>query len=128
MENLFNQLVFIVDDDRFWSLTLFKMLKGLGYNNVTRYDSGKAALENLHHHPELIFLDYQMEDMDGLDVLQKIKQSHPNTGVIFCTALEDLSIAVYALQNGLFEYLLKSNFSKKKLLKAMQQIQEKITH
>jgi DNA-binding NtrC family response regulator len=66
-------------------------------------------VDHLHLNPQQIFLDYQMDDMDGLEVLQKVKSYYPGIGVVFCTAHEDLSVAVNAMEKGSFDYLLKAN-------------------
>ena len=125
MNALQNKRIFIIDDDPFWSATLSKMLKDLGYTNIVKYSNGTECVNNLHLNPALIFLDYQMEDMDGLEVLQKIKNYFPGIGVIFCTAHEDLSVAVDAMKNGSFDYLLKSNASKKEVANIIHEMNEK---
>lgn len=125
MNTLLNKRIFIIDDDPFWAATLTKMLKDLGYNNIVKYTNGTECVNNLHLNPSLIFLDYQMEDMDGLEVLQKVKQHNSGIGVIFCTALEDLSVAVDAMKNGSFDYLLKSNANKKEVASIINEMNEK---
>jgi DNA-binding NtrC family response regulator len=106
---------FIVDDDPFWTAMLTEILNELGYTNIATFSNGKDCVANLHLNPSLVFLDYQMEDMDGLEVLQKVKSYYPGIGVVFCTAYEDLSVAVNAMKNGSFDYLLKSNATKKEV-------------
>jgi DNA-binding NtrC family response regulator len=114
--------IFIVDDDPFWTAILTQLLTDLGYNNIATFSNGKECLENLHQNPNLVFLDYQMENMDGIEVLQKIKTNGDGIGVIFCTALEDLSVAMNAMRHGSFDYLLNSNASKKELAAIIAQI------
>lgn len=106
---------FIVDDDPFWTALLSQMLNEMGYTNILTFQNGEECLKNLHLNPSLVFVDYQMDDMDGIELLQKIKDYYPGIGVIFCTAHEDLSVAVNAMKFGSFEYLLKSNAYKKEL-------------
>jgi len=104
-----NKRIFIVDDDQFWSGMLSQMLSDLGYTNIVTFSNGTDCINNLHLNPAMVFLDYQMEDVDGLEVLQKIKDYYPRIGVVFCTAHEDLSVAVDAMKYGSFDYLLKEN-------------------
>jgi DNA-binding NtrC family response regulator len=61
-----------------------------------------------------------MDDMNGIEVLQKIKDHFPGIGVIFCTAHEDLSIAVDAMQYGSHDYLLKGNATIKEVTTIME--------
>lgn len=116
---------FIVDDDPFWTAMLTEMLSSLGYKNIITFSNGKDCVDNLHLNPMLVFLDYQMENMDGLEVLQKVKEYYPGIGVVFCTAHEDLSVAVKAMKNGSFDYLLKSNATKKELASIIESMGRK---
>lgn len=116
---------FIVDDDPFWTAILTEVLTDLGYSNIATFANGKECIENLHLNPNLVFLDYQMEDMDGIEVLQKIKGYYPGIGVIFCTAHEDLSVAINAMKHGSFDYLLKANASKKEVAAIIKQMDDR---
>ncbi len=115
---------FIVDDDPFWTAMLSQMLSDLGYTSIITFDNGNDCIDQLHQNPSLVFLDYQMEEMDGLEVLQKIKAYHTGIGVVFCTAHEDLSVAVNAMKYGSFDYLLKENATKKELASIISNIDE----
>lgn len=110
-----NKRTFIVDDDPFWTAMLSQMLTDLGFTNIVTFENGKDCINNLHLNPNLVFLDYQMEDMDGIEVLKKVKDYYPGIGVVFCTAHEDLSVAVDALKYGSFDYLLKENATRKEV-------------
>ncbi len=116
---------FIVDDDPFWTTLLTQMLADLGYSNVVNFENGQNCIDNLHFNPNLVFLDYEMDIINGIEVLKKIKEYYPGIGVVFCTAHEDLSVAVDAMQNGSFDYLLKSNATKKELARIMSNMYEK---
>jgi DNA-binding NtrC family response regulator len=106
---------FIVDDDPFWTSMLSQVLTDLGFTSIQTFSNGKDCLDNLDQQPNYVFLDYNMEDMDGIEVLQQLKKNLPDVGVVFCTAQEDLRVAVSAIQYGSFEYLLKTNVSKKEV-------------
>jgi DNA-binding NtrC family response regulator len=122
MSTLMNKRIFIVDDDPFWTIILQRMLTDIGYTNIVKFSNGTECVNNLHLNPGLIFLDYQMEDMNGLEALQKIKDYFPGIGVIFCTAHEDLNIAVSAIKQGSFDYVLKSNANKKDIASIIESL------
>lgn len=107
--------IFIVDDDPFWTAMLEQLLTDLGHKTIHTFSSGQDGIDHLHLNPDLIFLDYQMEDMDGLTVLQRVKAHNENIGVIFCTAHEDLQVAVDAIRYGSFDYLLKENATRREV-------------
>lgn len=116
---------FIVDDDPFWTAMLTQMLTDMGYTNITCFENGADCLKNLHLNPKMVFLDYQMQDMNGVEVLQKIKSYYPGIGVVFCTAHEDLGVAVDAMKYGSFDYLLKSNATKKEVSDILGEMSDK---
>jgi len=119
-----NKRIFLVDDDPYWTAILTQILTDLGYTNIIPFSSGADCLNHLHLNPALVILDYKMDDMDGLEVLQKIKDYYPGIGIIFCTAYEDLSVAVSAMENGSQDYLLKGNATIKEVASIIEMMPE----
>jgi len=115
MKNIKDKKIFIVDDNLYWSEILCQMLKEIGFTDIHLFSNGIDCIVNIHLNPALVFLDYQMEEMDGLEILKQIKAYYPGIGVVFCTGNEDLSVALNAIQYGSEEYLLKENGTKKEL-------------
>lgn len=110
-----NKKFFIVDDDPFWTGVLINMLTSFGYRNIQAFESGEECVKNMHLKPDTIFLDYQMEGLDGIEVLNQLKKHTRNTNIIFATAHEDLNIAMTALDYGSKDYILKTKVTKKEL-------------
>ena len=125
MNHFLNRRIFITDDDPFWSASLCQMLRLLGYNNIFVYKSGDECVNNLHLNPALVFLDYKMKDMDGLEVLKNIKSYYPGIAVVFCTAHPELRVAIEAMKSGSSDYLLKSNAGKKEIAALINELNEK---
>lgn len=121
-ESLFTAQIFIVDDDPFWREILKKVMTDLGYKNIKQWISGQECMDHLHLNPEIVFLDYQMENGNGLETLSKIKEYDSGIHVIFCTSIEDLGLAINALEAGSHEYLLKSTISKKEVKRILTSI------
>jgi len=115
MEKINSSKTFIVDDDPFWTAMLTQILEDLDITNIDTFSNGEDCISNLGLNPGVIFLDYEMDDMNGLEALKKIKEYNAEIKVIFCTAHEDLAVAVDALQYGSFDYLLKENANKKQI-------------
>src|SRR5262249_46852109 len=77
------------------------------YDIVTA-DSGEAALQTLpSFHPDLVFMDIKMPNMDGIELLQRIKRVDPSIEVVMITAYASLDTVKNALTHGAFEYLIK---------------------
>ncbi len=103
--------LFLVDDDVFCLNLYQQFLKKLGYENITCYSGGRDCLDNLSVKPAIIFLDYNMEDMNGIDVLQSIKAFDEEINVVFISGQESVEIAVDALKYGAFDYIVKSKIT-----------------
>lgn len=100
---------FIVDDDIFCANMHDQFLTSMGYNDITYYNNGTDCLSNLDRKPDIIFLDHNMEDLTGFEVLKKIKRYNPNIYVVMVSGQENIITAVNALKYGAFDYIIKDN-------------------
>ncbi len=99
--------VWIVDDDNSIRWVLEKALSQEGFE-VESFASANMMLQRLDYdEPDTIISDIRMPEMDGMELLDKLQQSHPNLPIIIMTAHSDLDSAVNAYQQGAFEYLPK---------------------
>ena len=112
----------IVDDDPIWTNMLSQSLHNVGLQNITSFSCGIDFLQQKNHCPKVIFLDFQMEKMNGIEVLQHIKSTNPETEVVFCTSIEDLSVAISALNYGSKDFLLKSNVNQNLVTSVLNQV------
>ena len=69
---------------------------------------------------DLIFCDFKLREMDGRDVLKKVKEISPNSQVVIITGYADVKIAVEVIKSGALDYLTKP-FTKDQLLQAVAQ-------
>jgi len=100
---------FIVDDDVFCANVYNQYLVNMNYNDITHYSNGSDCIDNLHLKPDIIFLDHNMEDINGFEVLKKIKRYDPNIYVVMISGQENIETAVDALKYGAFDYVIKGN-------------------
>ncbi|MGZ5444858.1 MAG: sigma-54-dependent transcriptional regulator [Thermoanaerobaculia bacterium] len=69
---------------------------------------GEDALQQLDQRPcDLVLLDHAMPGLTGLEVLRRIKASHPETRVIMVTASDDLSLVIESIRAGAEDYIIK---------------------
>jgi len=116
--------IFIVDDDIF-CLTLYnQFLRNLGFNNVTSFTGGEECLDHLNAEPDLVFLDYNMEGLNGVEVLKKIKKTNPSIIVYIITGKEDMEVRNNALAQGASDYVVKSSLSPDKMKLIMEKVEE----
>src|SRR5947199_5466021 len=100
------------------------MLAAAGY--VTRQaSSGMEALNILNSGKEfdLMLSDLMMRDLDGIGLLEQTKTGYPDLPVIMVTAVHDISVALAAIRNGAYDYLLKP-FEREQLLAAVSRALE----
>lgn len=114
IENLANDAtasreVWIVDDDSSIRWVLERAIKQAGFS-CTCFENGQQLLDGLErnsHKPAVVLSDIRMPGLDGLTLLEKIKQDYPTLPVIIMTAHSDLDAAVSAYQKGAFDYIPK---------------------
>jgi DNA-binding NtrC family response regulator len=107
--------IFIVDDDIFCANVYNQYLVNMNYSDITHYSNGTDCIGNLHLNPDIIFLDHNMEDINGFEVLKKIKRYNPNIYVVMISGQENIKTAVDALKYGAFDYVIKGNDVNEKL-------------
>ena len=128
-ENLNNNSyhVFFVDDENM----ILKMLSRHFSNDTNlqlhAFNSGEACLNALSMKPDVIILDYNLSDgmdgkMDGLDVLEKIKEQCPSTEVVMLSSQMEIQIAVNALKKGAVDYVIKDQAMQFSVEKAIASI------
>ena len=99
--------IMIVDDEKIVRESLYHWFKRSGHM-VETAASGFDALEKLEMTPfDILFVDIKMPQMDGLEVLKKVKEEYPDTIVIIITAYGSIESAVEAMKLGAKDYLLK---------------------
>jgi two-component system, NtrC family, nitrogen regulation response regulator GlnG len=99
--------VWVIDDDRSIRWVFEKALarEGIPFRTFGLAGDALTALET--EAPQVLVSDIRMPGTTGLELLQTVKQRHPQLPVIIMTAYSDLESAVAAFQGGAFEYLPK---------------------
>jgi len=105
MEN--NKNIWVVDDDKSIRWVLEKALTKEGMSPRCFEDPTEVLAQLKNSHPDVIISDIRMQKMDGISLLEKLKQRVPDIPVIIMTAYSDLDRAVSAFREGAFEYLSK---------------------
>lgn len=100
--------VFIVEDDPIFVKLLERVLDDGKLTPYETYTSGEECIENLHHNPKLVLLDFSLGGLNGLDVLKIIKEQSPKTEVIMLTAVEDEAVKQKCLDEGAADYINKN--------------------
>jgi two-component system, NtrC family, nitrogen regulation response regulator NtrX len=100
-------LILITDDEKSIRNILRDILEFEKYD-VAEAENGEEALSVIEKKPvDLVVLDIKMKGMDGIEVLEKIKQLRPELPVIMISGHGTISIAVDAAKKGAFDFLEK---------------------
>ncbi|MBI1248096.1 response regulator [bacterium] len=97
----------VIDDESSVCWAIEKLGTKLGHE-VRVASTAEQGLDLLKEsRPDLMFLDVRLPGMSGLEALPKVKEIAPGTPVVLITAFGDLEVAVEAVRQGTFDYLVK---------------------
>jgi DNA-binding NtrC family response regulator len=99
--------VLVIDDDPLIRKTLSSYLSKKGYEAVVAEDGEEGIQKYEEHVPDVVILDIRLPDVDGLEVLGRIREKNPNASIIIMTAYDDMKTTIEAIKSGAFEYLVK---------------------
>ncbi len=102
-----SERVLVVDDDRSIRETFEQHLSGMGYEVMTVGDAGEALTLLPEFEPALVITDVRMPGMDGIELLQRVRDTMEDVEVLVITAYDDMTTAVNAMKAGAYDYLVK---------------------
>src|SRR5246127_3557340 len=99
--------ILVVDDEEAIREVVSTMLESKGYR-CTAVSNGRAAQDTVKRTtPDLVLSDMIMPEMDGIKLLEGLRQYDPEIPVIMVTAIHDISTALEAIRRGAYDYILK---------------------
>lgn len=128
-----NFKIFIVEDDLVFAKILAHYLTLNPEYEVEIFSDGKSLLANFYKNPNVITLDYNMPGMNGMELLNRIKEFNPELPVIVVSGQQDISTAIELLKKGAYDYVIKDQDTKERLWNIVkniwenQQLKQKIT-
>ena len=118
--------IFVVEDNDWYNRLLVHNLELNPDYEVKSFLDGKGCLMSLDENPDIITLDYRLPDMTGFEVLQKIKQMNEDIEVILISEQDEIEVVVELLKHGAYDYIVKSNDIKERLLNAVNNLRNRI--
>ncbi len=117
--------VMIVDDERFAIEDLSTLVNwnDLGFEIVaTAFNGSQALIKYETYHPQVVFTDVKMPFMDGIELIGRLRKLNPDVQLILLTAFEDFGYARSAIQQGITDYLVKSEINQASLTNVLEKI------
>lgn len=129
MKNETKIKLFLVDDDAVFLKSLeIEFLQHADFE-IETFATGELCLENLSHNPDVIILDYYLDDinpnaMNGIETLDKIKKVNEKIPVIMLSAQDKIDVAISCMHHKAFDYVVKSETAFVRLQKNISTIYE----
>lgn len=116
--------ILVVDDEEPIREVVCSMLENSGYE-CAQAGTGLEALSVLAQDTDfhLVLSDLMMPDLDGVGLLERVKVQYAELPVVMVTAVHDISVALAAIRNGAYDYLLKP-FEREQLLAVVRRALE----
>jgi polysaccharide export outer membrane protein len=115
--------IFVLDGDLF-SLNIYEQhLVNLGYTDISTFNNSVDCFDALSTQPDIIFLDHNINEAAGVDVLKKIKRFNPDIYVIFIAGLDDVEAVVRSLKHGAFDFIVRGDNDVKTLDNVIARVQ-----
>jgi DNA-binding response OmpR family regulator len=99
--------ILIIDDNKYLRFTLSAVLEEYGFNPITAEDFESGFNEIKSSKPDLIILDKNLPDGDGINLLSRIKDLDGKLPIIMLTAYANEINSLEALKQGVFAFLTK---------------------
>jgi two-component system, chemotaxis family, chemotaxis protein CheY len=113
--------ILVVDDAPFMRLRLRNILKRVGHE-VFEADDGTTGVEMYKQEkPELVFMDYSMKEMNGLDALKAIREFDAEANVVMLTGMGQQELVMSSIKLGAKNFIIKP-FEEEKILQVANNI------
>ena len=116
--------ILVVEDDKPVRTLITTTLKANGYRFIEALTGEEAILQATSHNPDIILLDLGLPDMDGVEIIRKVR-SWSNVPIIVISARSEDSDKIDALDSGADDYLTKP-FSVEELLARLRVTQRRL--
>ena len=124
---MFEGKIIICDDEEEMRRYLKRMLQSYGLATEA-FGDGAGLLRYLEKseggEPNLLLLDVRMPDLDGIEVLKRVRQLRPGLPVVIMSAFGTIDSAVEAIKLGAYDYITKP-FPKEKVLGVLEKVLER---
>lgn len=117
----------VAEDDRWYAEMLKHSLSMNPDYEIFVYNTGKDLLKDIAAiQPAVVTVDFSLPDMEGDEVLRKIKSFNPDIEVVIVSGQDDISTAIDLLKQGAYDYLVKNEEVRERIWKTVINIRENV--
>lgn len=104
--------LFLVEDEIvFAGVIQSSLMQQIPNLEIVHFTSARECMDNLDKKPDIISVDYNLPDINGLELIKKIKSFDETIPIIVMSGQEELEIVVAAYKNGANDYIIKKDNS-----------------
>lgn len=100
--------VFLIEDNQTEGLLLSLALGKNEELDITHYTNAKDVLEHMDQSPDIALVDINLPDINGLELIKKLKEIKPDIRIIVISAQRDVDVISEIQEEGVYNYLVKS--------------------
>lgn len=114
--------IFVVDDDPIYLLIASKSLQAIQEHEMTSFTSSEKFLKEMNESVDIVILDYNIDQLNGLDLTKIIHEKFPRTTIIGLSSQEDINVAADYIEYGAWRYIIKNKSSPRKIVDLVKEI------
>lgn len=119
-------LIYSVEDDAIYRRLIgYKISMNVDYE-IQLFENAKSLITALYVKPDVLILDFNLPDMGGFELYDKVSELSPFTQIIVVSAQDDIETALTIMKKGAFDYIVKNEQTLDWLWKSLIQAVEKI--
>src|SRR5258706_748264 len=101
--------VFIVEDDEFLGSVLKRTLEKISDAQVDLFNTAECCVNDLHLSPDVVSIDYSLPGMNGLEMMEKIRNYNNSINCIIVSGQEKVDIVLELYKKGAVDYIMKDD-------------------
>ncbi len=117
-----NLKIFIADNDSYRIFVYRQLMEEIGYKNIYTMSDADRCMNSLVLNPDIIFLNYSIDNYSGLTVLKKIKNINPDIHVILFSEIEEMNTSIAGLKLEANDFILNGGIEKESLKKVLENV------
>jgi DNA-binding NtrC family response regulator len=123
------RFIFLVDDEPIQNEMLKDYISDRFQYKIKTYESGEAAMKDMHLNPEIVVLDFHLNShlpdaQNGVEVLKRIKEQYPAVQVVMLSGQDKLEVAVDSMKYGAYDYVIKGETAFSRMENILNNINE----